>query len=86
MAEARINASDAAAPPNSKRRFPYLALAAWILFALVVPWLVQSLNVVDVLEFPLGYFMAAQGSFISLLLVAVLSARRRDRAGTAEDA
>ncbi len=86
MAEAGTNASDGAAPRKAERRFPYLALAAWILFALVAPWLVQSLNVVDVLAFPLGFFMAAQGSFIVLLLVAVLSARRRDRAGTTEDA
>ncbi len=77
--------SDGAEPPGRARRFPYLALLAWLFFVLVVPRLVQSLNVVDVLAFPLGFFMAAQGSFIALLLIAVLSARRQDRIAAAED-
>jgi putative solute:sodium symporter small subunit len=54
-------------------------------FALAVPWGAQSLNVVEVLGFPLGYFMAAQGSLIALLLVAVLSARRQNRLAAPED-
>lgn len=66
-------------------RFPYLALLAWMFFALAVPWGAQSLNVVEVLGFPLGYFMAAQGSLIALLLVAVLSARRQNRLAAPED-
>jgi putative solute:sodium symporter small subunit len=57
-----------------------------MLFALVVPRLVQALNIVDVLAFPLGFFMTAQGSLVVLLIVAVLSARRRDRADAARGA
>lgn len=83
MAEAETHRSDGAAP-RTPRRFPYVALVAWVLFALVVPRLVQSLNIVDVLAFPLGFFMTAQGSLVAMLIVAVLSARRRDR--TAGDA
>lgn len=64
-------------------RVPVLALIAWALFALAVPRLSQSLNAVDVLAFPLGYFMVAQGSLIAFLIIAVLSARRRDRADLA---
>ncbi len=86
VGQAGTHQSDGAGPRNSPRRFPWLALLAWGLFALVIPCLVQSLNVVDVLAFPLGFFMAAQGSLIVLLLVAVLSARRRDRLAAAEDA
>ncbi len=77
--------SDGAQPRGRSRRFPFLALLAWVFFVLVVPWAVQSLNIVDVIGFPLGFFMAAQGSLIALLLVAVLSARLRDRIGAAED-
>ncbi len=77
--------SDGAEPRGRSRRFPYLALLAWLLFALVIPRLVQSLNIVDVLAIPLGFFMAAQGSLIALLLVAVLSARRQDRIAASED-
>ena len=86
MADAGTNRSDGAGPRKVSRRFPYLALFAWLLFALVVPCLTQSLNFVAVLAFPLGFFMAAQGSLIALALVAILSARRQDRVTAAEDA
>jgi putative solute:sodium symporter small subunit len=80
---ANAHPTDGAA--SSGPRFPYLALLTWAFFVLVVPWAAQSLNVVDVLAFPLGFFMAAQGSLIALLLVAVLSARRQNRIATPED-
>jgi putative solute:sodium symporter small subunit len=86
VAEAKMPRSDGDAPRRAPRRFPYIALLAWVLFALVVPRLVQALNIVDVLAFPLGFFMAAQGSLVALFVVAVMSARRRDRVGTAGDA
>ena len=86
MADAGTHRSDGDGPRKVSRRFPYLALLAWLFFVVVVPCLVQSLNIVDVLAVPLGFFMAAQGSLIALLLVAVLSARRQDRVTAAEDA
>jgi putative solute:sodium symporter small subunit len=33
------------------------------------------LNIVDVLAFPLGYFMAAQGILIAFVVIGLLSAR-----------
>lgn len=67
------------------RRFPFLALLAWGLFAFAVPWFAQTLDAVDVLAFPLGFFMAAQGSLIAFLVIAVLSARRQKRIANAAD-
>jgi putative solute:sodium symporter small subunit len=61
------------------RRFPFVALALWALFAFVVPLVVPALNIVDVLAFPLGYFMAAQGILIAFILVGLLSASWQDR-------
>jgi len=58
---------------------PIVALIFWSLFAFLVPCLVQALNLVDVLAFPLGYFMAAQGILIALVIIGVLSARWQDR-------
>jgi len=86
VADAGTHRSDGDEPRKVSRRFPYLALFAWLLLALVVPSLVQALNIVSVLAFPLGFFMAAQGSLIALALVAILSARRQDRVTAAEDA
>lgn len=52
---------------------------------LVVPRLVEPLNIVDVLAFPLGFFMAAQGSLIGLIILALWSARRHDRLAPSEN-
>jgi putative solute:sodium symporter small subunit len=61
------------------KRFPFVALGFWVLFAFVVPLLVPALNIVDVLAFPLGYFMAAQGILIAFVVIGLLSARWQDR-------
>lgn len=60
-------------------RFPIVALVFWALFAFLVPSFVQALNLVDVLAFPLGYFMAAQGVLITFVIIGVLSAHWQDR-------
>jgi putative solute:sodium symporter small subunit len=60
-------------------RLPIVALLLWVLFAFVVPSFVQALNLVDVLAFPLGYFMAAQGALVAFVIIGVMSARRQDR-------
>ena len=62
-----------------RRRLPWIALIAWVLFAFAVPRAAQSLNAAKVFGFPLGYLMMAQGSLIALLVVAIVSARRQDR-------
>jgi putative solute:sodium symporter small subunit len=63
---------------------PLRALLAWALFAFAIPRLVEPLDVADVLAFPLGFFMAAQGSLIAFLVIAVLSARRQERIDATE--
>jgi putative solute:sodium symporter small subunit len=65
---------------RARLRLPIVALLLWAIFAFVVPRFVQALNVVDVLAFPLGYFMAAQGSLIVFVVIAILSARRQNHA------
>ena len=64
---------------EQSKRFPFVALAFWALFAFVVPLIVPALNIVDVLAFPLGYFMAAQGILIAFVVIGLLSARWQDR-------
>lgn len=73
--------------PFRRPRLPVVALLLWALFVFAVPRFAQPLNVADVFAFPLGFFMAAQGSLIALLVIAILSARRQGRidAAGAED-
>lgn len=60
-------------------RLPIVALVLWLLLVFLVPAVSQALNLVDIFAFPLGYFMAAQGSLIALVLVGLVSARWQDR-------
>ena len=64
---------------KQRSRLPLIALAAWALFAFAVPRAAQALNAVKLFGFPLGYLMMALGSFVAMLAVAILSARRQDR-------
>jgi len=70
---------EASAGPWTPARFPFVALTLWAIFAFLIPRFVQALNLVDVFAFPLGYYMAAQGSLIAFVIIAVLSARHQDR-------
>ena len=62
-----------------RRRFPFAALLMWALFAFAIPRAAQSLNVVDIAAFPLGFFMTTQGALAAFLLIAWMSARRQDK-------
>jgi putative solute:sodium symporter small subunit len=64
---------------KQRSRLPLIALLAWALFAFAVPRAAQALNAAKVFGFPLGYLMMALGSFIAMLAIAILSARRQDR-------
>ena len=80
---------DTLASGRQAARFPVVALLLWATLAFAVPTFAPALNLVDVLAFPLGYFMVAQGSLIGFVLIAVLSARwqdKRERRRAATDA
>jgi len=66
-------------PKGRARRFPALALSLWALTAFAIPLIVQPLNLIDFISFPLGFYMLAQGALIAFLLIAIVSARRQDR-------
>lgn len=56
----------------------WIILAAWFFFSFVVHYFAPSLNTIRILGFPLGYYMAAQGSLIAFVLMCVYNARRQD--------
>lgn len=71
--------SEKAQPKGRARRFPALALSLWALIAFAIPLIVQPLNLIDFISFPLGFYMLAQGALIAFLLIAIVSAWRQDR-------
>jgi putative solute:sodium symporter small subunit len=66
-------------------------LAIWLFFGYIVHMFVNQLNqiTIPVLQFPLGFYMAAQGSLIAFAVMLFVFARQQDRIdrehGVAED-
>ncbi len=67
----------------------WVMLALWIFFGFVVHMFVVPLNSINILGFPLGFYMAAQGSLIAFVVMLFAFARRQDaidrEEGVAED-
>jgi putative solute:sodium symporter small subunit len=64
-------------------------LTIWFVFSFVVHWFANSLNNISFLHFPLGYYMAAQGSLAVFVIQLFVFVRQQDNidreCGMAED-
>jgi putative solute:sodium symporter small subunit len=66
-------------------------LAVWFFFGFIIHMFVNQLNTVNVpiLGFPLGFYMAAQGSLVVFVAMLFIFARQQDKIdrqhGVAED-
>jgi putative solute:sodium symporter small subunit len=66
-------------------------LGIWVFFGYIVHMFVVPLNkiIIPVLQFPLGFYMAAQGSLIIFVVMLFVFAKQQDRIdrefGVAED-
>ena len=71
------------------RNLMYVMLALWVFFGFVIHMFVDQLNNIVILGFPLGYYMAAQGSLIAFVVMLFMFARRQnaidEEHGVAED-
>ena len=56
-------------------------LAVWFFFGFVIHMFVKPLNsiTIPILNFPLGFYMAAQGSLIVFVVMLFLFAKQQDR-------
>jgi putative solute:sodium symporter small subunit len=61
------------------RNLTYVVLALWFFFAIVVPWMADSLNSFSFLGFPLGYYMCVQGSLIAFVALIWIQNWRQDK-------
>jgi putative solute:sodium symporter small subunit len=59
-------------------RLMWIALAIWAFFSFVIHFFVKSLNEIVILGFPLGFYMAAQGSLIVFVVLLFWFARSQD--------
>ena len=56
-----------------------LLLAIWFVATFVVGWYARELNNVTIFGFPLGFYMAAQGSLIIYVVIIWVYARRMNK-------
>ena len=67
----------------------WTVLAIWFVFSIVIHWFADALNGISFLGFPLGFYMAAQGSLIIFVLLIFYLANRQNKIdeefGVAED-
>ena len=50
------------------KKLMYITLTIWFIFSFVVHWFAGSLNAFTFLDFPLGFYMAAQGSEVVFVI------------------
>jgi putative solute:sodium symporter small subunit len=60
------------------RRLMVIHLVIWFFFAFVVHWFASSLNHIHFAGWPLGYYMAAQGSLIAFVVQLFVFAKQQD--------
>ncbi len=64
-------------------------MALWVVFSFIVHFFATALNSIVILGFPLGFYMAAQGSLIVFVVMLFVFARKQDsidhEEGVAED-
>ena len=54
-------------------------LVIWFIFSFVVHWFAPQLNNFSFLDFPLGFYMAAQGSLIVFVVQLFVFVRQQDK-------
>jgi putative solute:sodium symporter small subunit len=61
------------------RSLMWFTLAVWFFFSFVIHFFVVPLNQIVILGFPLGFYMAAQGSLIVFVILLFWFAHRQNR-------
>jgi putative solute:sodium symporter small subunit len=71
------------------RRLMWIVLTIWFIFSFGIHFFVRQLNEIVILGFPLGFYMAAQGSLIIFVILIFWFSYRQNRIdeefGMAED-
>jgi putative solute:sodium symporter small subunit len=74
---------------NRTRNLMFVMMGLWLFFSFIIHLFVDSLNNIVILGFPLGFYMAAQGSLIAFVIMLFWFARKQnsidEECGMAED-
>lgn len=61
------------------RNLMFTTLGIWVFFSYIVHWFAAELNSSSFLHFPLGFYMAAQGSLIAFVVLLFWFARQQNK-------
>lgn len=64
---------------QSTKRLMIITLSLWAFFSFVVHWFADALNSMSFLGFPLGFYMAAQGSEVAFVIIIFWFARAQHK-------
>lgn len=64
---------------SKTRNLTIIILILWFIFAFVVHWMAKGLNLSSFLGFPLGYYMAVQGSLAIFVALIFIHNKMQDR-------
>ena len=60
-------------------RLMWIILTLWVIFSFVIPAFAVQLNGIVIFGFPLGFYMAAQGSLISYVVLCFWNASAQNK-------
>jgi putative solute:sodium symporter small subunit len=64
---------------NRTRNLMFVHLAIWFVFSYVVHWIAPTLNKMSFMHFPLGFYMAAQGSLVVFVVQLFVFAKQQEK-------
>lgn len=73
-----MSAPDRTAYWEKTRSLMLVVLGLWFVFSFVIHFFVGQLNSIVILGFPLGFYMAAQGSLIAFVVMLFIFARKQN--------
>ncbi|PTE07946.1 DUF4212 domain-containing protein [Mesorhizobium helmanticense] len=63
---------------NKTKSLMFVMLGLWVFFGYIIHMFVEQLNTIVIFGFPLGFYMAAQGSLIAFVVMLFWFARRQN--------
>ena len=60
-------------------RLMWVIMALWVFFSFIIPAFAVQLNSITIAGFPLGFYMAAQGSLISYVVLCFWNASAQNK-------
>ncbi len=79
MAEVKLSEAQQAAYWHRTKSLMLWILFAWFIFSFAIHLFAPQLNTIRIIGFPLGYYMAAQGSLIAFVLMCIWNAKSQDK-------